>query len=157
LWAVALRAEDIPRAFDDLNVGMSFREVLPFRRRPLLRVDEDGVALLAPQFVSEKGGVDLLWLLTNPPGGGPEARMWTDDFSLLYERYVRPICENLGSRHVALSGGPTVMESLARYARRVRRAAEPLRMHYQPVRGPHPRADTIFQAWFQELLENPSC
>ena len=285
---------------------MSFREVLPFRRRPLLRVGDDGVAFLSPQFVSEKGGVDLLWLLTNPPGGGQEVRMWTDDFGLLYERYVRAIFESLGSRlggeyvpdlhyearagsgqidglirsgsalavievkaslirqtllangtvdqvreelerkfvgdatrrkgvsqivhaihwlteqrrdgrpargidlrgidtivpilavadrhlrypglgqwfqycldemlrppwarvdslvlcgtedlenleNIALRGGPTVMESLTRYAHRVRRAEQPLWMHYQSLSGPHARLEGIAQAWFEELLEN---
>lgn len=306
LGAVALRVEDIPPAFDALNVGMSFREVLPFRRCPLLRVDDDGVAFLSPQFVSEKGGVDLLWLLTNPPGGVRETRMWTDDFGVLYERYVRSIFEGLGTRlggeyvpdlrydetaedsgqidglvkagnvlavievkaslirqkflahgtvdevredldrkfvgdlrsrkgvsqivhaihwlaeqrrcgrqvqgidlrkidtilpvlvvadrhlrypgvgqwfdyrlqemlrpvwarvtslllcgtedienleHLALKGDTTVMESLITYARRVRRAAQPLWMHYQFPRGPHPRFDRISEAWFKELVD----
>jgi hypothetical protein len=306
LRAVAIRVEDITRAFDDLKVGMSFREVLPFRRHPLLRIDDDGVAFLSPQFVSEKGGVDLLWLLTNPPGGAKEERMWTDDFGVLYERYVRSVFEELGSRlggqyvpdlhygeaaedsgqidglvaagnvlavievkasllrqtllargtvdevredlekkfvgdfgnrkgvsqlvhaihwlteqrrqgrqvrgidlrkidtiipvlivadrhlrypglgkwfhyrleemlkpvwgrleslilcgtedlenleHLALKSGPTVMDSLVRYTRRVRRAAQPLWMHYEFPSGPHPRLDQISEAWFQELLE----
>ncbi len=306
LATVALRVEDIPGTFDALNVGMSFREVLPFRRCPLLRIADDGIAFLSPQFVSEKGGVDLLWLLTNPPGGAREARMWTDDFGVLYERYVRSIFEGLGSRlggeympdlpygeadedagqidglvragsmlavieakaslirqtllahgtieevredlerkfigdlgarkgvsqlvhaihwlaerrrtgrqvqgidlrkidsiipvlvvadrylrypglgqwfdyrlqemlrpvwprveslilcgtedlenieHLALRGETTVMESLTRYARRVRRGVQPLWMHYTFPRGPHPRLDRIIEGWFGELVD----
>lgn len=97
LRAVALRVEDIPAAFTD---GMSFRDVLPFRRKPLLRLDESGLAFLCPQFVSEKSWVDLFWLLTKPKGSGPEARMWTEDFGVLYEGYVRSVLEDLGPRQL---------------------------------------------------------
>jgi hypothetical protein len=256
--------------------------------------------------MSEKGGVDLLWLLTNEPGGAREARMWTDDFGTLYEGYVGSILQSLGARlggqyvrdvhygvagddagqidalvragtvlaiievkasqvrptllshgtveqvrddlerkfvgdaggrkgvsqlehaihwltrqrskgqrfegidlkgidtiipvliaadrhlrypglgqwfdynlqevlrvvtprvqplvicgtedlenleHLALRAGPTVMESLIRYARNVRRAAEPLWMHYDSPRGPHPRLDAVFDSWITELRE----
>lgn len=98
LSRIAMRLEEIVPTFDGHGVGMSFRDVLPFRRRPLFRIDDDAVAFLAPQFMSEKGGVDLLWLLTNEPGGGKEPRMFTDDFSLLYEGYVQLVLEALGSR-----------------------------------------------------------
>ena len=44
----------------------------------------------------------LLWLLSQDPGGGRELRPWTDDFSHLYEGYVRFIIGGLGE---ALVGG----------------------------------------------------
>jgi len=59
--------------------------------------------------------------------------------------------ENL--EHLALAGKVTVMSSLARYARGVRRAAQPLWMHYEFPRGPHPRLDRVADSWFSELLE----
>jgi len=96
LGTVSLRLEEIVPAFDALKVGMSFRDVLPFRRSPLFRIDDNGVAFLAPQLMSEKGGIDFLWLLTNPPGGAREKHMFTDDFSLLYENYIRMVLEDLG-------------------------------------------------------------
>jgi hypothetical protein len=96
LGSVSLRLEEIVPAFDALKVGMSFRDVLPFRRSPLFRIDDNGIAFIAPQLMAEKGGLDFLWLLTNPPGGAPEKYMFTDDLGLLYEEYIRMVLEQLG-------------------------------------------------------------
>lgn len=98
LKAFSTCLEAIPAEFDVLKGETSFHEVLPFRRRPLLRIDEDGIAFLCPQLLAEKGGIDLLWALTHDPGGSKEEIHWTQDFGLLYEGYVRAVFSNLGAR-----------------------------------------------------------
>ncbi len=92
---VSMSTDEIVRAFDACG-GMSFHEMIPFRNRPLLRSDADHFAFICPQFAAEKGGVDLLWLASSEVGVRAK-RPWTDDFGVLYERYVRTIFEVLGS------------------------------------------------------------
>jgi len=99
LEAMACTVENIPDAFDKLDVKPGkayFVETLPFRRRPLLRVTPDRTAILYPQLLGDKGGVDLLWLLTANPGGPREMDLWTSDFGYLLEGYVRMVLQNLG-------------------------------------------------------------
>jgi hypothetical protein len=99
LEAMACTVENIPDAFDKLGVkagGGYFVETLPFRRRPLLRVTPDRTAILYPQLLGDKGGIDLLWLLTTNPGGPKEADLWTSDFGYLLEGYVRVVLGSLG-------------------------------------------------------------
>lgn len=95
LDAVAMRPTEIPKAFDSLKVGMSFLETLPFRQRPLLRIDDKGIAFLCPQLVIEKGGVDLLWLLSDGISGGAEKGFWLDDIGILFEGYVDSVLSGL--------------------------------------------------------------
>lgn len=92
---VSMSTDEIVRAFDAFG-GMSFHEMVPFRNRPLLRSDSDRFAFICPQFATEKGGVDLLWLASSEVGVRAK-RPWTDDFGILYERCVRMILERLGS------------------------------------------------------------
>ncbi len=101
LEAMACTVENIPDAFDKLQVKPGkdyFVETLPFRRRPILRVTPDRTAILYPQLLGDKGGIDLLWLLTANPGGPKEADLWTSDFGYLLEGYVRMVLQNLGER-----------------------------------------------------------
>lgn len=97
LSRVSMAADEIVPAFDAFG-GPSLHELLPFRRRPILRNDPKRFAFLCPQFAVEKGGIDLLWLTSHDPGGPREERPWTDDFGILYERYVRMILEGVGDR-----------------------------------------------------------
>ena len=95
LHRVSMTTDDIVAAFDTFG-GMSFHEMVPFRNRPLLRSESDQFAFICPQFATEKGGVDLLWLASSEQGIRAK-RPWTDDFGILYERYVRLIFEGLGA------------------------------------------------------------
>ena len=97
LFKVSMETDEVGPLFEPLG-GMSLHQLIPFRRRPLLRIDRDHFAFICPQFVVEKGGVDLLWLSAHEPGGPKEDRPWQDDFGLLYERYIRLILERLGDR-----------------------------------------------------------
>jgi hypothetical protein len=106
LRAVATRIEEIPAVFDELRAADNPLETIPFRRKPLLRIDDYRLIAISPFLVSEKGGIDLFWLLSNDPGGAKERRLWTDDFGLLHEAYVHLVLDSLGAvrlggRHVA--------------------------------------------------------
>lgn len=104
---VGISMDEIVEAFDRYGGEATlFRDILPFRARPLLKLGADGLAYLSPQFLAEKGGVDLFWLLADDPGGAQQQRPWTDDYSLLFEGYVRSILlglspEATGGRYVS--------------------------------------------------------
>jgi hypothetical protein len=98
LDTLSFRPEDLPGLFDAFPIkGLDVRQVLPFRRRPFLRVDPDRVAIVCPQLVTEKGGIDLLWRLTHDPGGPKEVALWTADFGVLCEGYVQHVLTSSGS------------------------------------------------------------
>jgi len=97
---VAISSSDIPTAFDKSAAESPFLDVLPFRARPILRIDEHSLAYLCPQFMAEKGGTDLLWLLASGPGGQSQSQPFIQDFSSLYERYIRSILEGLGPQKI---------------------------------------------------------
>src|SRR2546427_8991183 len=87
LHRVSMTTDDIVAAFDTFG-GMSFNEMVPFRNRSLLRSESDQFAFICPQFATENGGVDLLWL------GSSEQRIrgkrpWADGFGSRSVRYAR--------------------------------------------------------------------
>ena len=97
LSRLSMTAAEITHAFSSFQ-GKWYHELVPFRRRPILKIDESHFAFLCPQFAVEKGGIDLLWLTTDEPGAPRQGGFFTDDFGLLYDRYVRTILESLGDR-----------------------------------------------------------
>jgi hypothetical protein len=109
---IAISATDIESAFERSGSESPFRDVLPFRSRPILRLDEHRLAYLCPQFMSEKGGTDLLWLLASDPGGEKQSQPFIQDFSVLYERYVRSILEAMAPERLGGMYIPNVKWSL---------------------------------------------
>ena len=109
---IAISAQDIESAFEKSGAESPFRDVLPFRSRPILRLGEHGLAYLCPQFMSEKGGTDLLWLLASDPGGDKQSQPFIQDFSVLYERYVRSVLEAIGRERLGGTYIPNLRWSL---------------------------------------------
>ena len=74
--------------------GGAWFDPLGFRDRPLVQFEDGSLVITMPELLMEKGGFDMLWWLTEGPGGAAQVRAWQEAFGQLCESYVLDILQS---------------------------------------------------------------